>query len=36
MVDKEIARIKLAAMGIHIDTLTDEQQAYLNSWTEGT
>lgn len=35
-VDKEIARIKLAAMGIQIDTLTDEQTAYLNSWEEGT
>jgi len=35
-VDKEIARLKLQAMGIHIDTLTDEQQAYLNQWQEGT
>ncbi len=35
-VDKEIARIKLAAMGIRIDTLTPEQTAYLNSWEEGT
>jgi len=35
-VDKEIARLKLEAMGIHIDTLTDEQQAYLNQWQEGT
>lgn len=35
-VDKEIARIKLAAMGIEIDTLTEEQTAYLNSWEEGT
>ena len=35
-VDKEIARIKLAAMGIHIDVLTNEQEAYLNSWQEGT
>jgi len=35
-VDKEIARIKLAAMGIHIDTLTEQQTAYLNSWEEGT
>ncbi len=35
-VDREIARIKLAAMGIDIDTLTDEQDAYLNSWEEGT
>jgi adenosylhomocysteinase len=35
-VDKEIARIKLQAMGIGIDTLTDEQEHYLNSWEEGT
>jgi adenosylhomocysteinase len=35
-VDKDIARIKLAAMGIHIDSLTPEQTAYLNSWEEGT
>jgi adenosylhomocysteinase len=35
-VDQEIARIKLEAMGIYIDTLTDEQEAYLNSWEEGT
>ena len=35
-VDEEIARIKLESMGIEIDTLTDEQQEYLNSWTSGT
>jgi adenosylhomocysteinase len=35
-VDQEIARIKLAAMGIEIDTLTPEQEQYLNSWEEGT
>lgn len=35
-VDQEIASIKLAAMGIKIDTLTDEQAAYLDSWEEGT
>ncbi len=35
-VDQEIARLKLAGMGINIDTLTDEQEAYLNSWEEGT
>ncbi len=34
--DEEIAKIKLEAMGIAIDTLTDEQQEYLNSWTCGT
>ena len=35
-IDQEIARLKLNAMGIHIDTLTVEQQEYLNSWQEGT
>ncbi len=35
-IDAEIARIKLAAMGVQIDTLTDEQLKYLNSWEEGT
>ena len=35
-VDQEIARIKLDAMGIKIDKLTDEQAAYLDSWEEGT
>ncbi|MDA0241994.1 MAG: adenosylhomocysteinase [Chloroflexi bacterium] len=35
-VDQEIARIKLDAMGIKIDTLTDQQALYLNSWEEGT
>ncbi|MEZ4539615.1 MAG: adenosylhomocysteinase [Chloroflexota bacterium] len=35
-VDQEIARIKLDAMGIQIDTLTEEQAAYLDSWEEGT
>jgi len=35
-IDKEIARLKLAAMGITIDDLTEEQIHYLNSWEEGT
>jgi adenosylhomocysteinase len=35
-VDKEIARLKLQAMGIQIDTLTPEQVEYMNSWTSGT
>ncbi len=35
-IDKEIARMKLEAMGIKIDTLTEEQVKYLNSWEEGT
>jgi adenosylhomocysteinase len=35
-IDREIARFKLEAMGIGIDTLTEDQEAYLNSWQEGT
>ncbi len=35
-IDSEIARLKLNAMGIRIDTLTEEQIRYLNSWEEGT
>ncbi|EKQ70126.1 adenosylhomocysteinase [Leptolyngbyaceae cyanobacterium JSC-12] len=35
-VDGEIARLKLQAMGIQIDTLTDVQVEYINSWTSGT
>ncbi|MQC17315.1 MAG: adenosylhomocysteinase [Chloroflexi bacterium] len=35
-IDDEIARLKLAAMGIEIDTLTAEQEQYLNSWELGT
>ncbi len=34
--DEEIARLKLKSMGIEIDTLTEEQEKYLNSWSEGT
>jgi adenosylhomocysteinase len=35
-IDQEIARLKLDAMDVQIDTLTEEQIAYLNSWEEGT
>jgi adenosylhomocysteinase len=35
-VDKEIARLKLQAMGITVDTLTQDQINYSNSWTSGT
>jgi adenosylhomocysteinase len=35
-VDKEIARLKLQAMGINIDSLTADQIEYTNSWTSGT
>ncbi len=34
--DKEIASLKLKAMGVRIDTLTPEQDKYLNSWESGT
>jgi adenosylhomocysteinase len=35
-IDKEIARLKLEAMGVAIDVLTPEQEKYLSSWDEGT
>jgi adenosylhomocysteinase len=35
-IDADIARLKLASMGVSLDTLTDEQQGYLCSWQEGT
>ena len=35
-IDDEIARLKLATMGIAIDQLTEEQAKYLASWDEGT
>ena len=35
-IDQEIARLKLSSMGVEIDELTDEQETYLHSWTEGT
>lgn len=35
-IDAEIARLKLEAMGVAIDTLTEEQVKYLASWEEGT
>jgi len=34
--DKTISRLKLEAMGVKIDTLTPEQEEYLNSWAMGT
>jgi adenosylhomocysteinase len=34
--DREIARLKLEAMGVKIDKLTEEQKRYLASWEEGT
>ncbi|MCJ7661583.1 MAG: adenosylhomocysteinase [Anaerolineales bacterium] len=35
-IDREIARLKMNAMNVEIDVLTEEQIAYLNSWEEGT
>ena len=35
-VDREVARLKLEAMGVEIETLTPEQKTYLESWEEGT
>ena len=35
-IDREVARLKLAAMGVSIDTLTPAQEKYLASWEEGT
>jgi len=36
VIDREIARLKLEAMGVQIDTLTAAQSAYLNEWSLGT
>jgi adenosylhomocysteinase len=35
-IDHEIARLKLEAMGVNIDVLTEEQEKYLHSWEHGT
>jgi len=35
-IDREVARLKLTAMGVEIDSLTEEQRKYLTSWEEGT
>ncbi|WP_456474811.1 adenosylhomocysteinase [Candidatus Pyrohabitans sp.] len=35
-IDKEVARLKLESMGVEIDSLTEEQKAYLSSWEMGT
>jgi adenosylhomocysteinase len=35
-IDANIAKLKLESMGVHIDTLTPEQEKYLASWNEGT
>jgi adenosylhomocysteinase len=35
-IDREVARLKLRAMGVEIDELTAEQDEYLHSWQQGT
>ncbi|HEY7970385.1 MAG TPA: adenosylhomocysteinase [Candidatus Limnocylindrales bacterium] len=35
-IDAEVARLKLAALGITLDAMTSEQQAYVTSWQHGT
>ena len=34
-IDREVARLKLASLGVEIDELTAEQRAYLHSWRSG-
>jgi adenosylhomocysteinase len=36
VIDQEVGRLKLEAMGVKIDTLTAEQKKYQNSWDQGT
>jgi adenosylhomocysteinase len=35
-IDREVARLKLVALGVDIDTMTPEQVAYVTSWQSGT
>ena len=35
-IDAEVARLKLAALGIHLDAMTPEQAEYVSSWRHGT
>ncbi|MEJ7752053.1 MAG: adenosylhomocysteinase [Candidatus Limnocylindrales bacterium] len=35
-IDREVARLKLVALGVDIDTMTPEQVAYVASWQSGT
>jgi adenosylhomocysteinase len=35
-IDREIARLKLEALGIRLDDMTEEQKRYVNSWQHGT
>jgi adenosylhomocysteinase len=36
VIDQEVARLKLEAMGVRIDVLTEQQEKYLSSWESGT
>ncbi len=36
IIDKEVARLKLATMGVKVDILTEAQEKYLASWNVGT
>jgi adenosylhomocysteinase len=35
-IDREVARLKLASMGVDLDAMTPEQKAYSESWESGT
>ena len=35
-IDEKVAKLKLDSLGVKIDKLTEEQEKYLNSWSEGT
>ncbi len=35
-IDREVAKLKLASMGVQIDTLSPQQEDYINSWQSGT
>ncbi len=35
-IDREVARLKLAALGIELEPMTPEQEAYVRSWQQGT
>jgi adenosylhomocysteinase len=35
-IDREVARLKLEARGVHLEAMTDEQARYVKSWQEGT
>ncbi|MEM2788636.1 MAG: adenosylhomocysteinase, partial [Candidatus Bathyarchaeia archaeon] len=35
-IDETVARLKLRAMGIKIDEMTEEQKMYVKSWESGT